>query len=570
MTPVPGPIVFDRWTPLAYKDVLPDPEKPGQDWMAPQWVGAKDRRRLHAYKILTSYKDNAARIFKALFAEDKEEQDEASARREYGDGDLFIRGAVSALLGDSQTIAVENADKFEEGNAKTEEFRFAAQRQDELRQWALDDRFKTKVIETEIDAVGLADGVYTVQLNKERERATLLLYDPGHYFPVGSTIVDGYPTRVHFAWELTEDEIREKYGPSTDVRQVIHKITYDLRTVPSYRVPWRDKPTTKKCFMTEAEWILKKGVRSVDDFGDSTASYMVDADGKEIRDKDLGIDFMPVVHITNSVSEKELFGESILLRILQILDDIHDADTDTHDAAALTGGPMLAVSGANPGDEIKVGPRRALKLTDTGKAEMLSGAEGVGALRDHGEHLRDLAAINARIPSAQLGRVKPGEASSGIELMLAFSPLRSLIDGEMRPAREDKYRMLLRFVQRLMILGGYWQAPVVPAELVFGSYMPVDRAAIIDQVVKMVQGGVISLQTGLRELQQVGVDIEDVEEEIQLINARDFDAADRLFTATGDEKLVGKFLGVKISPDARPDPSQVPGQNPAQPPEEQK
>ncbi|MFK0143423.1 hypothetical protein [Streptomyces murinus] len=63
-------------------------------------------------------------------------------------------------------------------------------------------------------------------------------------------------------------------------------------------------------------------------------------------------------------------------------------------------------------------------------------------------------------------------------------------------------------------------------------------------MVKAVGAGVLSVETGVRMLIDAGYPIDDVQAEIERIQARAFDAAARLANATGDNTAVREYLGL--------------------------
>jgi hypothetical protein len=130
----------------------------------------------------------------------------------------------------------------------------------------------------------------------------------------------------------------------------------------------------------------------------------------------------------------------------------------------------------------------------------------------------------------------------------------------MHLARDHKYQLLFKMVQRLYLAGQHpdWSGPVVDARLAWGTYKPTDKAATLTMVQDAVEKGVMSLETGIKMLVEVGFPIDDISEEIERIQSRQFDKARTLADATSDMDLVGKFLGVSVS---EPDPGQAPTPN---------
>ncbi|MEV7124299.1 hypothetical protein [Kitasatospora griseola] len=100
--------------------------------------------------------------------------------------------------------------------------------------------------------------------------------------------------------------------------------------------------------------------------------------------------------------------------------------------------------------------------------------------------------------------MQPSQVPSGYAL--AQGPLDSLV-GEMRLARAYKYQLLFKMVGRLFQAGRVagWPAGELPAaQLVWGPHVPTDRTATLDEVVKGIGAGVLSLETAVRTLAAVG------------------------------------------------------------------
>jgi hypothetical protein len=91
-------------------------------------------------------------------------------------------------------------------------------------------------------------------------------------------------------------------------------------------------------------YTIDRDSRSPDDLTENKAVVTEDAEGP-IFERNLGIDFIPIVHIPNTVAVAEHFGRSDLAPVLQILDDIQATDSDLQLASALTGAPMVVLSG---------------------------------------------------------------------------------------------------------------------------------------------------------------------------------------------------------------------------------
>lgn len=601
-------IVFDAWTSISFKRHFGSRKQLGEGagFKPPDWIGPEHFRRLQAYAILRAYLENTGREF---FAGTRTEIND---RREYGDAWLLVETVVAALLGEDQQIVTEGAEELaledpedaESGeSADTAERRRTAQAamdlQDFLRQWATDERLPLKLIETERLAVGLGDGVYTLGWSGEKKRPRLRVWDPTFYFPVlTDSNEDDFPEKVHIAWEVDDEDTRN------NARVKVRRITWELGDIePAERAgsvrralgagdllqpgdrrtaegrierqyPWNEEPSTKTCYYTDATWIIDKGNKSIDDLTESDAEYELDADGEPVKRQDLRIDFLPVVHLPNTVALLNHYGRSILSSVLQILDDLSSADTDLSAASATTGHPVIALSGANLQKDqqgrstLTYRPGEVLE-TGEGKMEVLDTSKALDALMGYIEHLGKRLSVNSRVSEGLMGKIKPSEVPSGVALALSFGPTDQLVRG-MRLVRSEKYPLLLKFAHRIFLAaqqaGEIQDVPLewIHSDVVMGSFLPQDQAAAVDQATKLYAAKAVSIETVIIMLMEAGIPIDSVLEEVRRIQERDFEAAEALLSATGDKELVYGFLGKEPPPE--PEPEQVPVDPQAVPP----
>lgn len=523
--------------------------------LAPMWVPDDHRRRLQAYRLLESYYRNSARSW--LNSGEVDDAD-AQKRREYGDPEVITETALASLLGIDQSIVVPEADV--EGPESD-----AAILHDILLAWADQERFLQKVVEVERTTVRLGDGVFVLGWDAENGRPRLNVYDPGFYFPVldeASLGDEDFTHKVHIAyeyelkngvktdrylrritWELALIDLHDNDG-NTVAEDDPNLVLFSNEEVDEYGqimrlYPWNANPVDTTCYYTDATWLLGKSETDLDDLDISEAQ--VDADGV-----DLQIDFIPVIHLTNTVAGREHFGVPVVARAMQILDDLISTDTDLQAASAITGTPPIAVSGASlPRDEqgrVKTyGPGTTWETGD-GNATMIDTSQSLVALTNYSEHLRQLLAVNTRTPESLLGRIKPSEVPSGIALTLSFAPHTALIK-EMRMVRRDKYKLLFKFITRMFMNSGDVMVDY-PAELKFGTFLPADRQETSTLVQQLLTSHAISLETAVRMLVDAGFPIESAVEEVLLIRQDDFASANAMLDATGDPNLVRERLGL--------------------------
>ncbi|MGX1668526.1 hypothetical protein [Streptomyces sp. NPDC055400] len=526
------------------------------------WLPEDAVRRLAAYKLLGAYDSNQAGELAALTGNES-----AAERREFGEPSVFVDTALAHMLGKNQQIIVPGAEHASDDDPSPEAIA-AAEVQQRLRDWAEAELLPLRMQAAERKAVLLGDGIYLLAWDPSKNRVRLKTYDPGFYFPVLEDDADpgDFPNRVHLAWETPED-------PKQGIKAKLRRITYELGPIapPTHSLtareglvqrelaedktagllfapgdthvkktgaieriyPWApDRLSAITCYLTDAEWLLEdlRHGQALDDLPLDKATFCTRTDGEVLNKLDLQIDFLPVIHISNSIADGEHFGQSSLAKVMQVLDELAETDTDSAKASATTGAPIIGLAGARAEVDrvtgrprpLAIQPGTVFQLADGGRMDVLDTSGQLAELRARTEEVRDRAAINARLPAVSLGTVDPSDVPSGYALQLSLGPLDSLVDS-MRLARAHKYVLLLKLVQRLHQAGraeGWPVGGTLAARLVFGPHTPTDRTAILDEVVKGVTANVLSLETGVRMLQDAGYPIEDAREEVRRIQAR--------------------------------------------------
>lgn len=598
-------VIIDAWGWANYKPIFSDtlgmPHRRAFPEAAASWVPVDDERRLAAYKLLAAYANNQASELAEL-----RDGPAARDRREYGDPSLFIEAILANVLGREQTIVVPGAEQNGSTTATAATDQAMAERvQTQLRDWAVAELLPMRIMQTERKAVTLGDGVYLLYGDPAKRRVRVKTYDPGFYYPVLGEDGDAsdYPERVHLAWELPEDK---KRGLPARLRRITYELGWILpatasgvdRTGRPVRAPlmtepdddtpaqpilgpgdiltesgfiaraypWNDEASYVTCYLTDATWDLSdlKAPHDVDSLPLDKARYATGPSGEVLDRLDLLIDFVPIVHVPNTVPDaEEHWGTSSLAKVLQVFDELSGTDTDSAKASATTGSPILSITGGRASgkrSDLSIAAGTVFELPEGGRLDAVDTSPQLAELRNQRTDLSERAATNARLPAVALGTINPSEVPSGYALEISLGPLDSLVSS-MRLARAHKYALLLKFVQRLSLAGQYpdWEG-IRPqrALLAFGPYTPTDKAAVLDQVTKAVEGGVMSLETGIRILTEAGWPMDDAETEIQLIQSRRFEQARLLADATGSTKAVGDYLGIDIDPDPEPPVVQLP------------
>ena len=530
------PYLNDTYAPLAHIPELRGNEAvPGRTWL-----DQHDRRRLTAYQVLGSYRTNTRRYH----LPDSVWMQGAEKYREYGDAALLVDTARALLLGDTQTVTAPDDP---DGAAAAW-----------LTEWAAAERLTQKLLEGEEHAIGDGDVVYTLGWDAAKGRPRLRVFDPGFYFPdtENKARVDGwsddeYPPAVHIAWEH-----RDETG-----RTWIRRHTWQLFPTD----PWTPK------YGGTASWVCKYRVVDYD-----TADLLSDVDvyspdlsrragtkfistpteGETDGWQDLGIDFIPVVHVPNDPSTTRTFGRSILLKVAHLLDDLSANDTDLA-AAAQAANPSMVLQGAPAPEQTPVGG--VIGMPEDAKASFMDTSKNLVALTGHVTGLLDRIAINSRLAQSLLGRVAPNDVPSGYALELGFAPAKNLLR-EMRTVRDEKYPLILRFAMRLAVVHDALTGDLPRAVIELGSALPADLPAAIDAVKELLPVKAISTATAVRMLQTAGLPIEDAIEEVERIRGEDFEGAKLMVEATGDVASAARMLGLTpITPTDVPDEDTPPG-----------
>lgn len=576
----------DLYGPLTYKKAFRHDDTA---LLAATWVPQEHRRRLRAYTVFASYVQNVSR-------EMLDGEKARLNRREYGDAKLIVETIVAAILGEETTIRVDDAGaETGEGESAKPVNADADALQEWFESWDDDEHVMLAVEEAESDAVGLGDGILEVTWDGTKKRPRVTVYEPGFYFPVLETLDqsnDVFPPKLHIAWEFERWQV-DKHGNEVPVKYV-RKITWELRELPDGQTkshPWNDEPTTLNCYKSDATWKFEDlGSRTVNLFSDSGAVFAKLPDGREIRDLDLDIDYIPVLHEPNTIARKEHFGLSSLAFILQILDDIQATDTDLALASRTTGTPPLWSKGPlATADSRKQDPRDAeiKKVTTYGPGQLFDGEMGIvdtskslDALLGYIQFLLRRLSSNAQLPEAALGRVDPSKIDAGVIMALSFGPLARMVK-KMRLVRQEKHPLLLKMVARTALkyskLSGLTlenPSKMPKVRLMYGRFMPLDRTAVIEMVTKLFAAKLISrLQAVQTLMEEAGLSIEDANEEVVRIEHEDFEGAGLLADASDDINEARKYLGLEeLPPDqVRPQPPDLnlptPPGAPPQPPE---
>jgi hypothetical protein len=580
---------------------------------APKYLPAMDARRINAYSRLAAYVEAVARLFLPDSADDKGKRD---AWREFGDAGVMVRQIATSVLGKEPSLGVVGADRpvpdapdipqaprepVTDGlppqeatiltavftrsmelwskNAQdtldrwlldTAEVPALVERQDWLRDWSEADQFIAKVTENEQEnVVPLGDGIYVLSWDTAKARPTVDLFEPDSYVPVlDDTNPTEFPRKVHLVWQF---EVETDGKTNKFVRRITYELIpivagdgFDYGPRPGYLDP--SEPWTDVCVLSDGTW-PEEAFRKVNgiDSGVVWRKVMIDGLEVELNLYPLGLDFVPVVHVPHTLNTRSHFGQSPLTRLAQLWDEIASADTDEALAAAWAARPPMGITGLGlrkPGEEelVDIRPGKGFRLGENGKISTVNMAEHLSKLGERIQALLKRASVNAQVPEGILGRVDASQVPSGLALTLSFTSFEQMIQGA-RLVRAGKYSLLLRMVQRIAIHNGdeslTGSKVVFPAEVRFGTFMPQDLAGEAAVLSQLMTANLLSQETGVRRLQEAGLENGDLAAEVNAIRQLMGETADRIATATGIPRLASEFLGYTAD-DLQDGPGPVP------------
>lgn len=545
------PLVVDQYSFLDYKGAISGGRIPHQP---ESWIPDDDMRRLRAYMILESYCRNSAREWLNISPSSEGYQETKDNRREYGDPHIVVQTALSSLMGEDQSVIVEAAT----GKApNTPEHEYLTK----ILEWAGDEgeRLVQKMFACEENAVKLGDGVYVLGWSENLGRPVLRVWDPGFYFPVWDEEdpSEEFSKCVHIAYDFErENALGEK-------EKFLRRITWELvplvdaegnpASIPESERPWNGKgDTTETVLFSDMVWRYEDVSKDQSE-GPVYTLDLTKAHEVTAEEEDLEIDWIPVIHVTNTSTDAgERFGISVLSPVMQIVDDIISTDTDLQAASATTGSPPLvvpdlAVSADDDNSIRSYGPGEVISTTgDAGGATMIDTSKSLVALTNYVKDLLSRMSVNGRIPESLLGRIKPNEVPSGITLTLSFAPHSSMVRA-MRLVRKPKYPLLLKMVGRFFMQNGDIKQ-IFPARVEFGSFLPAHRQEVTTIIVALFSAKVISLETCVTMMVEAGFPIESIPDEIKRIQERDLEGANTLLGITADVNVARKYLGLPLVP----------------------
>lgn len=408
-------------------------------------------------------------------------------------------------------------------------------RQKWLREWAdaANADFIGRVVEAENEyIVPLGDGVYTLGWSAAKRRVEVNVLEPDVYFPdlAGADGINDFPETVHLCWPETRWE-RQPDGRLGQV-EYVEKITYELVPLdpedpkhdPSLdyshmpRYPLSTNGPTHLCFMSHGVWRAEDFESVYEDPTEPPDRWVQIPDPTErggfveANRVSLGYDFIPVVHVPNTLARSTHFGRSPLSRVAQLIDELAKADTGRALAAAWAADPLTVFKGLQPGQydpdkKLVIRPPAGFAAESDGGIETVDMAAQLDGLGRYVESLIDRLSTNMAVPKGLIGRIEAAEIPSGVALALLFTALDQLVM-QSHMAREPKYPLLLKMMQRIAL---HWGDPhmtgdptIYQAYIEWGPYMPTDLTALANVIKMLRDAKAVSASACITALQAAG------------------------------------------------------------------
>jgi hypothetical protein len=219
---------------------------------------------------------------------------------------------------------------------------------------------------------------------------------------------------------------------------------------------------------------------------------------------------IPVYHFRNSRRGGKVgaFGLSEVQGLESILAGITQNTTDEDLAVALQGLGVYWTDSGRPRDAAgrevnwEIGPASMVELEKEGKMGRVPGVGSVQPIQDHMSHMMTAAREATAVPDVAIGRINTNVALSGVALRIEFMPILAK-NAEKEEELTSKLTHLLYDLITMWMPAyeGYTPPQVVPT-VHFSDPVPIDRAAVLAEVLQMVAAQVVSRDWAQQELSE--------------------------------------------------------------------
>lgn len=231
-----------------------------------------------------------------------------------------------------------------------------------------------------------------------------------------------------------------------------------------------------------------------------------------------GATSIPVYHIPNfNHGSDDIFGSSELRGIETAITAVNQSLSDEDLTLLMQGLGVYWTTAGPPKDadgnetDFNISPAHMLELPAEAQAGRLTGVSSVAPMLDHMKFILDETQAGIGIPDVAIGKIDVSVAESGISLALQLSPIlanNAEKEQEMLGVYDNFFYDLIHYW--LPEYEGLTQAAECDMVSVVGDPMPINRQAVIDEIVQLRtpsapgEPSLITLEMAVKRLEELG------------------------------------------------------------------
>ncbi|UJQ86332.1 portal protein [Gordonia phage Wojtek] len=224
------------------------------------------------------------------------------------------------------------------------------------------------------------------------------------------------------------------------------------------------------------------------------------------------IDVIPVYHVKNEALPGDEFGRSELSGFETMINGINQSITDEDMTLVMQGLGMYATNAPPPVDaegketDWQVGPGQVIEVGDGQTFSRINGVSSVAPFQEHIRMIEDRLYKRLGLSDVAVGDVDTALVESGIALKMKLAPIlarNAMKEAELVSVLDQMfYDLAMKWFPAYEGLSFGSVVPIVS----FGDPMPVDRKAVIDEVMALIGATppLITLEMAVERLSSVG------------------------------------------------------------------
>jgi hypothetical protein len=228
------------------------------------------------------------------------------------------------------------------------------------------------------------------------------------------------------------------------------------------------------------------------------------------------IDQLPIYHIRNFEESGDAWGSSELRGFEDVLAAINQTATDEQLTLALEGLGVYVTDTGQPIDEDtdevipwNLGPGRVVEIDTGGRFERVTGVSSITPMLEHIAMMdRNLDEATGQ-PDIAKGNVEVAVAESGVALGIRFGPMISRSEEKELTVTDVLVNMFFDLRKWNRAYEGGSDIENVRFIPKYGDKIPPNKQQMFDNVILMIQSGIIDTSTGRGMLRELGYKIPD-------------------------------------------------------------